>query len=130
MSQFLPYGNIAFCDEEQRALVAQEFLNNGGVNFRDEAEEGYCLEVDLHYPAEVHDFLSMFPPLAEKREITRDEYSSHTSEIVRNYGAVPTRTPKLVTDLGDKGRYHIHYRMLKLVLTLGVQLKAVHQVVR
>jgi len=76
----------------------------------DDAEIGYFLEVDLEYPRSLHDQHSDFPLAPESRTPP---------------GAT---TPKLLNTFYDKERYVLHYRNLKLYLSLGLKLTEIHRV--
>lgn len=99
MSQYMPYGDFKWIEHNVDVLTVP-----------DDADTGYILEVDLEYPKELHDAHSDLP-LAPER------------------GAPPnTNEFKLLTTLNNKDKYVVHYRTLKLYLSLGIKLKKVHRV--
>ena len=59
MSQSLPTGEFDW-------LTEQEIAELDITNVADDNEEGYILEVDLHYPAELHDLHNDYPLAPEK----------------------------------------------------------------
>ena len=65
-------------------------------NYIEESDEGYFLEVDLHYPENVHNLHNDWPFLPEIVKIEKVE--------------------KLVANLHDKEQYLIHIRQLKQAL--------------
>jgi len=75
------------------------------LNIPDNSPNVYILEVDLHYPKELHDYHSDFPLAPENQNL-----------------------PKLLTTLYDKERYVVHYSILKLYLKMGLKLKKIHKV--
>ena len=96
----------------------------------DEAEIGYILDVDLEYPAELHERHNDYPLAPEKIEITPEmlgEYQQHLKEDLKYK---PARVKKLVPNLWDKDKYPIHYCNLKLYLALGMRLKKIHRVLQ
>ena len=95
MSQPLPHSDIRFCTPEETEKVREEFMRDGGSNLRPDDEVGYILETDLSYPPELMDVFSQFPPLAEKRVVTKDEYSPHTLQLSEKYGVVPSKNRSL-----------------------------------
>ena len=130
MTEPLPWKELRFCDSEEQARVAESFMERGGDDLPDDAEIGYALEVSLRYPDEKHSLFAEYPPLAQKRVVTEDEYSPFTKNLVEKHDLRPASTPKLISDLHEKKNYKIHYVNLKYVLSLGVELTEVHRVVR
>ena len=45
MKEALPYGEIRFCDENEKIEISEEFFSNQGKNLRDNDPVGYILEV-------------------------------------------------------------------------------------
>ena len=86
--------------------------------------------MDLQYPDEKKAFFQEFPPLCERRLVNTEEYGPHTLETMQKLKYKPPKQEKLISDLQDKNHYQIHYRNLKQVLSWGVILKKVHQIVR
>ena len=54
MSQPLPYASLRWLDDD-------EIERLDGVDVPADADEGYFLEVELHYPAELHDLHADLP---------------------------------------------------------------------
>ena len=67
------------------------------------------LEVDLEYPAELHDFHNEYPLAPERLTINKVQ--------------------KLVPNLNDKTRYVVHHKTLKLYLSLGLKLTKIHRAI-
>ena len=84
--------------------------------------EGYTLEVDLEYPAKLHDAHNAYP-LAPERVTIPKEWMSEYEHNLLGAGVAPTEVEKLVPNLRDKERYVVHYRNLQLYLSLGMRLK-------
>lgn len=82
------------------------------LNIPDDAEYGYMLEVDLDYPQHLHDLHNDYPFCSE--------------HLCMGNSTVE----KLVLTLDNKRNYIVHYRMLKLVLTHGLELKKIHRVLQ
>ena len=91
---------------------------------------GYILEVDLEYPSELYDFHNDYPLASEKLEVSRNMFSKYCFNIVNEYEIKIGGVNKLVTNLGNKGKYAIHYRNLQLYLSLGMKLTKVHRIVK
>lgn len=114
MSQYLPVGDYKWEETEINVLDAS-----------DESDRGYILEVDLEVPAELHDKFNDYP-LAPEALIPE---CSPTMEALRVQLGVPKgNVKKLVPNLCSKEKYVLHYRNLKLYLSLGMKLTKVHRV--
>jgi hypothetical protein len=100
------------------------------VNLDDDGKTGYLFEVDLHYPEDqvkreaLHDHFNGYAPAAENLSITEDMLSEFQRQDFKKNG-----TKKLITTLNDKYKYGINYRLLKLFLSLGLELGTVHRVI-
>lgn len=135
MSNYLPTGGYQWleCDDVNSEL----FTNPSAIlNLSDESADGYIFEVDLAYPQHLHDVHNDYPFCAEKRKLPAEAV-----EIVRNIllsdsetrgrtAASISKTEKLLLTLYDKKKYVLDYRMLKLALTHGLELKKVHRIVK
>ena len=87
---------------------------------------GYVLEVDLHYPSDLHDEHNDYPLAPEKLVVTEAMLSPYCKSF---FDEKPYRgDKKLVPNLLDKTKYAVHYRNLQLYLELGMQLKKVHRI--
>ena len=78
-------------------------------------EDGYILEVDLHYPASLHNQHDDYPLAPESLVIDRSMYSPTQQSVF------PESAPqkKLTPNLQNKVKYAVHYCNLKLYLQLG-----------
>ena len=72
--------------------------------------KGYLLEVDVKYPANLHDSHNDLPFMCERMEINRVE--------------------KLVPNLRDKKNYIIHIRVLNQALKHGLIPERIHRAIR
>ena len=88
------------------------------------------LEVDLEYPDELHDLHNDYPFAPEKIEINYDMLSDYWKEISGKYSIKVGEVKKLVPNLDNKTKYVVHYRNLKLYLSLGIKLTKVHRVLK
>ena len=91
----------------------------------DDAEDGYILEVDLEYPAHLHDIHKDYPLAPDKMHITRDKLSPDQLDKFPETHSCE----KLIPNLHDKTKYVLHYRNLKLYLQLGMKLTTIHRVI-
>ena len=79
-------------------------------NYNEESDEGYCLEVDVHYLEKLHELHNHLPFLPERMKIEKVE--------------------KLVANLHGKTEYVIHIRNLKQALNHDLVLKKAHRVIK
>ena len=100
MSQKLPVNNF------KRIKDTSQFNENFIKRFNKESDEGYFLEVDVHYPEKLHKLHNNLPFLPERMQIKKVE--------------------QLVTNLQYQTEYVIHKRNLKQKLNHGLVLKKVH----
>ncbi|XP_053204035.1 uncharacterized protein LOC128388631 [Panonychus citri] len=123
MSQYLPLDGFEWCD-----VPLDEIFSTS-----DDNGQGYILEVDLEYPAELHDSHSDFPLLPEKRKIDLSMYSDYQKELqtkLSNQGIKSVPSTKLVTSFLSKTRYVIHYSALKYYIELGIRVTKVHRTIK
>ena len=126
MNQKLPQ-----CDFEW--LFEEEYENIDWKEIDTEGKVGYVLELDLHYPKELHDLHSDFPLAPNKCKIKNEQlsqYQLNTIENLKQYGYRRTPTEKLMQTLDDKDNYVIHFKNLKLYLQLGLIIKKIHRVLK
>ena len=103
MSQFLPtLGFLLLSSDEITALELE--------NLRDDSEDGYIYEVDLHYPAKLHKQHDDYPLAPESLVIDREMYSPTQQSVFPE--SIPQK--KLTPNLRDQTRYAVHYCNLKL----------------
>ena len=122
MSESLPTSNFHWLTQSEIDRLHVE-------DVADDSSEGYILECDLAYPGYLHDAHSDYPLAAEKLKITEDMLSPYCKELLDHLGLPFSSTvKKLVPNLNDKSKYILHYRNLKLYLSLGMTVKKVHRV--
>jgi hypothetical protein len=124
MSRPLPHSNFRWVDDETVA----NFNVDRAV---DEVNTGYILEVDLDYPADLHELHNDYPMAPEQTSIPKEVISPFARNLgVAIYGCetnIPT-SKKLVPHLGPRSRYVIHIQNLKQCLTHGLKLTRIHRV--
>ena len=117
----LPVADFAFNSE----IPVQEILDTA-----DDASIGYFAEVDLSYPPSLHDEHRDFP-LAPTKDLVEDGcLSDYHIELKEQHNVQSSKVRKLLQTLFNKGRYVVHYKLLKLYFQLGLVIKTVHRVLQ
>ena len=120
LTQPMPIGDF-------RWMTADE-IKHFDVNAILADDRGYFIEVDLHYPPELHDIHDQFPLAPEKLDIPKEEWSEHTQNLASRLKLKHKSSGmKLMNTLRDKKRYVIHHENLKLYVRLGMQITKVHR---
>ena len=119
MSESLPYKDIKLCDVSPEDILATD----------DDADAGYIVEVDLSFPAEIHDRVKQFPPCPENIAPPEEWMSEYQKGLAKEKKIKTGRSVKLTPHLHPHKNYVIHYRNLKYAVGLGVKVDAVHAVV-
>ena len=103
-------------------MIENSFIENSSI--------GYVLEVDLEYPSELHDLHNDYPLAPEKLEISQNMLSKYCSNIASKYEIKTGGVNKLVTNVGNKSKYVIHYKNFQLYLSLEMKLTKVHRILK
>ena len=123
MTQYLPYGDYHWLDSNS--------INKFDVmKISDTSKIGYILEVTLDYPEELHDLHNDFPLAPEKQTINYNDLSDYCKNILNVIDLKYRKSEKLLCTLNEKKKYVLHYRNLKLYLTLGLKIKKIHRILR
>ena len=120
MSLYLPYSRFKWLN---RGEIDRFDVNSIGKN----SSDGYILEVDLEYSAELHELHNYYLLALEKLEISHNMLSNYCSNIANKYDIKMGGVNKLVPNLDNKSKYVLHYRNLQLFLSLGIKLVSVHR---
>lgn len=94
---------------------------------------GFCAEIDLVYPRELHEETDDFPYAPEHRVIPSQDYEA--SAYMRRWHEVneeedPPHFEGLVATLQDKKHYCTHWRILQWYLKRGMKVEQVYTIVR
>jgi hypothetical protein len=121
MCQLLPTSDFKWIepDEFDRSLGSSQ-----------DSDTGYILEVDLEYPAELHDLHNDYPLAPESLNITDDMLSEHSKKLKKKLNIGNSNVPKLTPNLNNKTKYVAHYRNLKFYLEKGLKLTKIHRVLQ
>jgi hypothetical protein len=122
MCQMLPYKDIKWADINKIKL--DDILNTS-----DDSETGYFIECDLIFPrGEIHKKLKQFPPCPESRAPNENLFSDYQKKLMKENGA-NTKNTKLIPHLEDHISYVLHYKNLKFIHNLGVQIKNITRII-
>ncbi len=111
------------------------------LNYDETSETNYILDVDLEYPAELHDLHCDFPLAPELIKVSSNMLSEQSKNIYKSYHQKKTsngeltdpstirddNASKLVLNLQDKHNYIIHMNNLKYYLEKGMILKKINR---
>ena len=95
---------------------------------KENAKNGWILEVDLEYPAELHEQNNSYPLAPEKKVVKKECMSDYQKRLMKDLDLKPPESEKLLLTLEDKSNYVVHYRNLQFYLKQGMKLKRVHRV--
>ena len=100
----------------------------GILKKKENAKNGWILEVDLEYPAELHEEHNIYPLAPEKKVVKKECMSDYQKRLMKDLELKPPDSEKLLLTLEDKSNYVVHYRNLQFYLKQGMKLKRVHRV--
>ena len=112
----------------QKDFAGQTWSAQKVLSIPHDSKKGYIFEVDLEYPAEIHDTHSDYPLAPESMTIDYDQLSSYSQELYEQFNLQGKPTPKLIPNLHNKSKYVVHYVNLQQYLQLGLKLVKVHRV--
>ena len=114
---------------DYRWLEKQEIDNITLDMISDDAPKGFIFEVTLDYPEELHRQHSAFPLAPHQMDITEDMLSPYAMNAMRTLsGKEKYKAGKLVSTFLRREKYVCHGLNLKLYLSLGMKLIAIHRV--
>ncbi|CAJ0829604.1 3262_t:CDS:2 [Entrophospora sp. SA101] len=88
---------------------------------KSDASRGYFVNIKAHFPIGTHDKLKDLPPAVENIAVKRDWLSYHNKEQIKKLDNNRfSSTKKLVTHLGPRDNYVIHYLELQYYVKLGL----------
>ena len=93
------------------------------------SKKGWILEVDLEYPAHLHDAHNDYPLAPEKKAIRQEQLSEYQQLLTVEHDLTPPNTEKLLLMLEDKEKCVVHFSNLQFYLRQGMRLKKVHRVI-
>ena len=93
------------------------------------SKKGWIMEVDLEYPAYLHDSHKDYPLAPKKKMISPEQMSEYQRRLMADLDLTMPNTENLVLTLEDKEKYVVHYSNLQFYLRQGLRLKKVHRVI-
>ena len=128
----LPTHGFQWLPREEYESKSMEELTEWIMSLDDNGDIGFCFEVDVTFPPETHDYLNQLPPFPTKSVVDYESLSEYTKTLMRDYGLDEKSLchEKLVTTLQDKKGYRVHFRVLKLYLSLGAKLTACTRIIK
>ena len=122
LSAKLPYAEFSWLSDQDIDRLSQpDYLLNIDV----EGDYGYLLEVDLGYPASIHEKTKDFPFAPEKLKIGSDHLSDFMKKQVSDLGKPIKTYEKLLLTQWDKPGYVVHFKLLQFYLRHGMVLQKI-----
>ena len=126
MSMKLPIGKLKWI----KKILTEKMI----MDWTENDDNAYILEVDLTYPKEMHDRQSDYPLAPENMRVEEKLLSKHQRELYRHYyngkEAKDEKQPKLILNQLDKANYVVHIKALQFYLKKGMRLTKVHRGVK
>ena len=119
MSEYLPYEGFKWLKNVDEFDV---------MSINDKSPIGYFLKVDLEYSDKIHELQNDYPLDWEKLAVSRDVLSKYCKKIADKYEMKVGDVKKCIPNLGNKTNYVVHYRNLRLYLSLGMKMTKIHSV--
>ena len=126
--KYLTLWNPRECEGE----YAERFIQNLAEQCEREGT-GFCVEVDLSYPAEIHDLTDDYPLAPEHKVLKSDDYAAsvYLQEWMEEHeGEQPPHFEGLVGTLFPKEHYCVHWKILLWYLKMGMKVTKVYTVVK
>ena len=117
MSKLLPKSGFKW----KRVMPTEEEI----LNKKENAKNGWILEINLEYPAELHEEHNSYPLAPEKKVVKKECMSEYQKRLMKDLDIKPPDSNKLLLTLEDKKDYVVHYRNLQFYLKQGMKLNRV-----
>lgn len=118
----LPTHGLTWMTEEEIRII-------DWINIDPDSDCGFIVEVDLEYPADLHDLHADYPLAPEPMVVTEDMLSPYCQQF-KGSVCLNHQSKKLIQNLSHKKNYVIHSNQLQLYLQLGMKLTKVHRGIR
>jgi hypothetical protein len=121
MCDLLPYKNLRYSNETLEQILLTP----------DDAEEGYIIRCNIKYPKHLHNKFRQFPPCPENLVPDIEWFSDYQKMVGEKTNIIKNGkfkgTPKLIPHLFEHKNYVLHYKNLKFIKDLGVEIEMVGQ---
>lgn len=117
MAQPMPVSGFTWVSQPDLA----EILANDGQ------AKDYIVEVDLEYPAELHDLHNDYPLAPESMATDSMMWSPYTRELAANNNHKMAEARKLIPNLRNKNNYVCHASNLRFYVAHGLRVTRVHR---
>ena len=121
MSEHLPYGGFKWLKNVDRFDV---------MSISEKSPIGYFHEVDFEYPDELHELHNDYPLAPQKLDVSGDMFANYCKKIADRYKIKVGDVKTLISNLGNKTIYVVHYRNLQLYLPIEMKLTKIHNVLK
>ena len=92
---------------------------------KENAKNGWILQVDLEYPVELHQEHNSYPLAPEKKVVKKSDYQK---SLLNDLKLKLADSAKLLLTLQDENNCVLHYQNLQFYLKRGIKLKRAHRV--
>ena len=124
MSESMPTGGFKWMSRKE---ISEFNLSKVGPD----DDIGYILEVDLEYPAHLHNMHSDYPLAPESFPVSTDILSEYSKELLERLGkTAPSKINKLIPNLHDKKNYVVHSQNLQFYVKMGMHVTKIHRVLQ
>ena len=123
MSQPMPYTEFNWL--ERKDIEKLDFCK-----IDSDGDFGYILEVDLHYPDSLHDQHNEYPLAPERLLVNKSMLSERQLILARTYNMKLTEISKLIPNLFSKTKYVLHFKLLQLYKSYGMEIGEIYRVLR
>ena len=110
--------------------IVEEISLEDILSTDDEGDIGYIVEVDLHYPDDLHHKHSDFPLISDKEAVNPIELSEKQSELKTALNVSNKKIKKLRQTYHSQMNYVTHYRNLKFFISNGIKDNKLHRAVK
>jgi len=122
MSKPLPKSDFKW----KRVMPTEEEI----VKKKENAKNGWIVEVDLEYPAELHEEHNSYPLAPEKKAVKKEWMSDYQKRLMKDLELRPPDSKKLLLTLEDKKNYVVHYRNLQFYPDVRLLLQPPEKTIR
>jgi hypothetical protein len=124
MIDYLPTGGHTFITEYDLQSI---------LSTPDDSPVGYLLRVNLIFPKDKHELFRQYPPAPENTAPNKEWMSDYQNELAEKNNICINnvcKQSKLIPHLYPHNKYVIDYRNLKYLVSLGVEIEIVHDVIQ